>query len=215
MANDQMVDLGATDAPENKEKVYLKPGYRKLKVVEFAYEKEEDGKTPLILMKCTTKDEDGNEIEFIENLYISGKLNKKNVMTSITRLQELCKGLTGDKMNVKCQPYTYTKKEQNGTSENYTIPNPVEICDFLNKKCAGKTAIFRIGGEENDEGKVFSKLTYSSFLYYTDRKGDLCRYKEERDFTEAEFKFNVKKRKTDSAPAGNAGVADTSTLDEL
>ncbi len=215
MAENTNMDLGAYDAPENKEKVYIKPGYRKLKVEAFVYEKEEEGKTPLILMKCSAKDEDGNDIEFIENLYLSGKLNKKQVMTSVIRLQELFKGLTGDKMTIKPTPYNYLKKEQNGTSETFTIPNPVEICELLNKKCVGKTAIFRIGGEENEDGKVFSKLTYSSFLYFTDRKGNLCRYVEERDFTEAEWKYAVQKRKTEGAPAHTGGVADTKALDEL
>lgn len=215
MADNTTVDLGATEAPENKEKVFIKPGFRKLTIKEFVYEKEEDGKTPLILMKCTHKDTDGNEIEFTENLYISGKLNKKNQMSSIIRLQELSKGLTGDTMKIKPDIYTYTKKEQNGSSETYSIPNPAQLCEYLNKKCAGKTAIFKIGGEENEDGKVFSKLTYSGFLYYTDRKGDLCKYIAERDFTEAEFKFAVQKRKSEGAPAGTAAVADTKTLDEL
>lgn len=208
-------DLGATEAPDNKEKVYLKPGYRKLSVVKFVYEKEEDGKTPLIVMNCATKDEEGNDIEFNENFYLSGKLNKKGVMSSVVRLQELAKGLTGDKMSIKPDAYSYTKKEQNGSSESYVIPNPQQICDYLNKKCAGKSAIFRIGGEKADDGRVFSSLTYSGFLYWTDKKGDLCKYKEERDFTEAESKFNVKAKKADLAPSHSNGVVDTKALDEF
>ena len=86
----------------------------------------------------------------------------------------------------------------------------------MNKKCAGKTAIFKVGGEEDGDGKVYSKLSYSGFLYFTDRKGDLCKYTDDRDFTESEYKYNVQKRKTEAgAPAGNAGVVDTKTLDEL
>lgn len=208
-------DLGATEAPDNKEKVYLTPGYRKLTVSKFVYTKEEDGKTPLIIMNCLTKDEDGNDLEFDENLYLSGKLNKKGLMSSVIRLQELAKGLTGDKMSIKPDAYSYTKKEQNGSSETYTVPNPQQICDYLNKKCAGKTAIFRIGGEKLEDGRVFSSLTYSGFLYYTDKRGDLCRYVEARDFTEAEYKYNVKVRKAEAAPAHSGGVADTKALDDL
>ena len=103
----------------------------------------------------------------------------------------------------------------NGTSTEFTIPNPQELCDYLNKKCAGKTATFKIGGEENEDGKVFPKLTYSGFLYYTDRQGNLCKYKEERDFTESEFKYAVQKKKGEPAPASAGGIADTKTLDDL
>lgn len=215
MADNATVDLGATEAPENKEKVFIKPGFRKLAVKEFVYEKEEDGKTPLIIMKCTHKDEDGNEVEFNENLYISGKLNKKGQMSSILRLQELSKGLTGDIMKIKPDIYSYTKKEQNGTSETYSIPNPAQLCDYLSKKCTGKTAIFKVGGEETEDGRIFSKLVYSGFLYYTDRTGALCKYIAERDFTESETKREVKKRNSEGAPTGTAAVADTKTLDEL
>lgn len=211
----EVVDLGATEAPDNKEKVFLTPGYRKLTVTKFTYEKEEDGKTPLIVMECTAKDPEGADVQFNENFYLSGKLNKKGVMSSIVRLQELAKGLTGDKMSIKPDAYTYTKKEQNGSSETYTVPNPQQICDYLNKKCANKTAIFRIGGEKLEDGRVFSSLTYSGFLYWTDKRGDLCRYKEERDFTDAEYKFNVKTRKADPAPAHSNGVVDTKALDEF
>lgn len=208
-------DLGNTEAPENKEKVYIKPGFRKLTVKNFEYNKEEEGKTPLILMNCETTDKDGNIIEFTESLYISGKLNKNNVMSSIVRLQELFKGLTGNKMTIKPTAYSYTKKELNGTTTEFTIPNPAELCEYLNKKCAGKTDIFKVGGEETEEGKVFTKLTYSGFLYYTDRQGNLCKYKDERDFTESEYKYAVQKRKSEGAPMGSAAVADTKTLDEL
>ena len=208
-------DLGTTDAPDNREKVYIQPGFRKLTVKDFEYTKEEDGKTPLIIMNCTSTDKEGNEIQFSENLYISGKLNKNNVMSSVVRLQELFKGLTGDKMIIKPTAYTYNKKEMNGTSTEFTIPNPQELCDYLNKKCAGKTATFKIGGEENEDGKVFSKLTYSGFLYFTDRQGNLCKYKEERDFTESEFKYAVQKKKGEPAPALAGGIADTKTLDDL
>lgn len=207
-------DLGGTEAPENKEKVYLKPGFRKLQVVGFKYTKEEEGKTPLIIMECKGADEDGNVIEFSENFYLSGKLNKNSVMSSVIRLQELFKGLTGDKMNIKPSAYTYTKKEQNGSSETYTVPNPAEITEHLNKKCSGKTAIFKIGGEESEEGKVYTKLTYSGFLYYTDRKGDLCKYIAENDFSPSEYKYAVQKRKSD-APAHSGAIADTAALDDL
>jgi hypothetical protein len=208
-------NLGELDAPENKEKVYIKPGFRKLTVKNFEYTKEDEGKTPLIIMNCTGTDVDGNELEFSENLYISGKLNKNNVMSSVVRLQELFKGLTGDKMTIKPTAYTYTKKEMNGTSTEFTIPNPSELCDYLNKKCSGKTAMFKVGGEETEDGRVYTKLTYSGFLYYTDRQGNLCRYKEERDFTDSEFKYAVQKRKTEGAPAGAGAIADTKTLDDL
>lgn len=208
-------DLGATEAPENKEKVFLTPGFRKLTVTEFVYEKEEDGKTPLIVMKAVHKDSNGNEIEFVENFYISGKLNKKGQMSSIIRLQELVKGITGDIMKITTDPYTYTKKEMNGTSETYTIPDPQQLLEFLNKKCTNKTAIFKIGGEENQDGRVYSKLVFSGFLYYTDSNQSLCKYIAERDFTEAETKREVKKRGSEGTPVGSSAVADTKTLDEL
>lgn len=208
-------NLENTEAPENKEKVYIKPGFRKLIIKNFEYNKEEEGRTPLIVMNCEAKDKDGNEIEFSENLYLSGKLNKSNVPSSVVRLQELFKGLTGDKMTIKTSSYTYTKKELNGTSTEFTIPNPTEICEHLNKKCAGKTAIFKVGGEETEDGKVYTKLSYSGFLYYTDRQGNLCRYKDERDFTDSEFKYAVQKRKSEGAPAGNAAVVDAKALDDL
>ena len=209
-------DLGQTEAPVNQEKVYIKAGYRKLTVNEFKYEKEEEGKTPLITMSCTTKDSDGNDLTFTENLYMSGKLNKQGVMSSVIRLQELYKGLTGDKITAKPSAYSYTKKEF-GTNDltDYVIPNPAQLCDLLNKKCTGKTAIFKIGGEQDEDGKVYTKLTYSGFLYYTDRSGNLCKYTTERDFTESEYKYAVQKRKSEGAPVGTAGVADTKTLDEL
>ena len=208
-------DLGTTEAPVNKERVYIKPGFRKLTVKEFVYETEQAGKTPLISMDCVTTDSDGNELEFTEKLYMSGKLNKNNIMSSVVRLQELFKGLTGDKMTIKPSAYTYTKSESNGTSTEFTIPSPKELCDYLNKKCAGKTAIFKIGGEIAEDGVVYSKLSYSGFLYYTDRQGNLCKYKEERDFTESEYKYSVQKRKSEGAPVGSAGIADTKTLDDL
>lgn len=207
-------NIGETDAPENREKVYITPGFRKLTIEDFSYTKEDDGKTPLIEMNCVTKEGD-DEVKFTEKLYISGKLNKNSVMSSITRLQELFKGLTGDKITIKPSAYTYTKKEQSGESVEYTIPNPQELCDFLNKKCAGKSSIFKVGGEEAEDGTVYSKLTYSGFLYYTDRQGNICKYKEERDFTDSEKKFSVQKRKSEGAPVHSGGVADTKTLDDL
>lgn len=208
-------NLGDLEAPDNREKVYITPGFRKLTVKGFEYTKEDEGKTPLIIMNCETTDKDGNTVEFAENLYISGKLNKNNVMSSVVRLQELFKGLTGDKMTIKPTAYTYTKKEINGTSTEFTIPSPAELCDYLNKKCSGKTAVFKIGGEKNEDGKVFSKLTYSGFLYFTDRQGNLCKYKDERDFTESEYKYAVQNKKSEGAPAGAAAIADTKTLDDL
>ncbi len=209
-------DLGDTQAPENKEKIYIKPGFRKLTVNEFKYDKEGEGKTPLITMECSTTDKEGNEITFTENLYMSGKLNKQNKMSSVIRLQELAKGLTGDIITIKPSAYTYSKKEY-GTNEitEYTIPNPAELAEFLNKKCAGKTAIFKIGGEIDENGIVYSKLTYSGFLYYTDRDGNLIKYSEERDFTESEYKYSVQKRQSQGAPTTNNAVVDTKTLDEL
>lgn len=215
-----VIDLGATEAPENKEKVFLKPGFHKMKIESFTYDKEEVGKTPNIIMKLTKEDGDGNVIELNENLYLSGKLtvkNGKSIMTSVVRLQELYKGVTGkEKMTIQPSKYKYLKKDLDGTETNYIIPNPREICDYLQKECAGKTAVFKVGGEVTDDGTVFSKLTYTGFLYWTDKKGNLCRYKEERDFTESEYKYAVQKRKpSPGAPAHSNGVADTKKLDEL
>ncbi len=213
--SENLIDLGGYEAPENKEKVYLKPGFHKFTVKEFSYTKEEEGKTPNIIMKLE-KEENGNKVEIVENLYLSGKLNAKGIMSSIVRLQELYKGLTGDpKMTIKPTAYSYTKKERNGMEETFTIPNPAEITDYLQKKCAGKTAIFKLGGEISDEGIVYTKLTYSGFLYYTDKNGDLCRYKEEREFTDSEYKYAVQKRKSEGAPTHNAAIADTAILDLL
>lgn len=210
------VDLGSTDAPDNKEKVYVQPGYRKLKVAGFTYTKEEEGKTPLIIMKCTAEDKDGNEMELNENFYMSGKLNKSGVMSSVVRCQELFKGLTGDeKMTIKPAAYTYTKKEKDGSSQTFTIPDPQTICDYLNKKCTGKTAVFKVGGQIGSDGKVYSSLTYSSFLYYTNKQKELCRYKEERDFDDSEYKYAVTKRKEIEAPAHNGGIANESQMDAL
>ena len=195
-ASENGFDLGAIDAPENKEKVHLKPGYHKMTVESFSYTKEEEGKTPNIIMKLTKQDEDGNTLELVENLYLSGKLNAKQQMSSVIRLQELYKGLTGEpKMTIQPSKYTYTKKEPSGSSTLFTIPDPSEICAYLSKKCAGKSSVFKVGGEVNDEGVVFAKLTYSQFLYYVDKRGDLCKYKEERDFNESEYKYSVQKRK--------------------
>ena len=209
-------DMGDYIAPENKEKVHLKPGYHKLKVESFTYNKEEEGKTPNIVMKLTKTDADGNNVELTENLYISGKLNASQKMSSVIRLQELYKGLTGEaKMTLVPSKYTYIKKEQNGSSEHYTIPNPEEICHYLIKKLVGKTAIFKVGGEVDESGTVRTKLTYSQFLYYTDKRGDLCRYKEERDFNESEYKYSVQKKKGIEAPTHNGGMVNTAKLDEI
>lgn len=205
-----------TDAPENKEKVYVLPGFRKLKVESFTYDKEDDGKTPLIVMKCTAQDADGNEATLEEKLYISGKISAKGVMSSVVRLQELYKGLTGEpKITIKPTAYTYTKKEKDGSSQSFTIPNPRELCDFLQAKCAGKTAVFKIGGDVGRDDVVYSKLTYSGFLYYTDKTGALCRYKEERDFTDSEYKYAVQKPKETAAPATSQGIANEASLDML
>jgi len=208
-------DLGAFEAPDNKERVFLTPGFRKMTIREFLYEKEDEGKTPLILMKMFKTNEDGSETDFTEKLYLSGKLNKQGTMSAIVRLFELNRGITGDKkMNLEAENYTYSKTESNGTSEEYTIPNPQAVCDFLNKKCAGKTAIWRVGGEENEDGKVFTKLDYSGFLYYVDKDKNLCTYKNERDFTKSEHSYSVRKKKTD-APAHSGSMADVSKLDDL
>lgn len=216
MSEKEAYDMGATDAPENKDKEYLKPGYRKLTIEKFEYTPEESGKTPLILMKATAKGESGDQIEFVERLYISGKKNKDGVMSSVVRLQELYKGLTGNpKMTIKPSLYSYVKEETDGSKKKYEIPNPKELCDYLNKTCAGKTSVFKIGGEENADGKVFSKLTYSGFLYKTDKQGNLVKYKDEEDFTEAEYKFAVQKKKGENAPAHSGGIATPSQLDEL
>lgn len=207
-------DMG--EAPENKEREFLKPGFHKLTVTEFEYNQEEEGKTPLIVMKCLKANPDGDPIAFEEKLYISGKLNKQNVMSSVVRLQELYKGLTGNqKMDLKPTQYTYTKKETDNSQVAFTIPNPRELCTYLSKTCVGKTAIFKVGGEESEEGTIYSKLTYSGFLYYTNKKGDLIRYDEERDFTDTEYKFAVQKRKGAAAPTHNQGVANATKMQEL
>jgi len=214
MSENTKFDMGATDAPENKEREFITPGYRKLTVKEFVYTPEEKGKTPLILMKAEGKAASGETVEFVERLYISGKKNKEGKWSSIIRLQELYKGLTGNpKMTIQPELYNYTKDENDGSSKAYTIPNPKELCDYLNKHCKGKTAIFKVGGEEGKEGTIFSKLTYSSFLYYTDKQGNLCKYKEEGDFSDKEYAFCVKKY--EAAPEHAGGVAAPSQLDEL
>ena len=216
MADNQEYDMGATDAPDNKEKEYVKPGYRKLTVNKFEYTPEEPGKTPLIKLFATGKNDAGEDIEFTERLYISGKLNKDKVMSAVVRLQELYKGLTGNpKMTLKPTLYNYTKDNTDGSKTSFAIPNPKELCDYLNTTCSGKTAIFKIGGEETAEGKIFAKFTYSGFLYYTDKQGSLCRYKEEGDFSDNEYKFAVQKRKGEGAPAHGGGIAAPSQLDEL
>lgn len=208
-------DMGATEAPDNKEKEYIQPGYRKLTVKSFDYTQEEPGKTPLILMKAEGKAASGEPAEFTERLYMSGKLNKDKVMSSVVRLQELYKGLTGNpKMTIKPSSYVYSKKETDGSSTSYTIPNPKELTEYLNKHCAGKTSVFRVGAEESD-GKIFSKLTYSGFLYYTDKSGTLIKYTEEGDFSEKEQKLYIQKRKSESAPAHSGALATPSQLDEL
>jgi len=209
-------DMGGVAAPDNKEKEYLKPGFHKLTIDKFTYEQEKAGKTPLIVMVAHKANPDGDPIEFSENFYMSGKINKANQMSSVVRLQELAKGLTGDIMSIKTDRYTYTKEDQsNGTSETYTIPNPAQLTEILNKKLAGKTAIFKIGGEEAEDGKVYTKLTYSAFCYYTDKKNQLCRYNEERDFTESEYKFAVKKREQAPAPTHSGGIANVAKMEEL
>ena len=62
---------------------------------------------------------------------------------------------------------------------------------------------------------AYSKLTYSSFLYYTDKQKNLCRYKEERDFTESEYKYSVQKKKEASAPAGGGGVSTLAKMEDM
>jgi hypothetical protein len=209
MSDNANYNMGDTEAPDNQEKVFLTPGYHKLTVKSFEYKKEDAGKTPLITMVATKVDkETGDDIEFKEKFYVSGKLNKDGKMSSVIRLQELAVGLTGNKITANPSLYAYTKSEANGTSESFTIPNPEELTAYLNKNCVGKTAIFKIGGEESD-GKVYTKLTFSGFLYYTDRQKNLCRYKEERDFDEYERGRSVQKKKEAAAPAGGGSLTTT------
>lgn len=208
MAN-EAYDMGATEAPENKEREFVQPGYRKLIVKEFTYAPADPGKTPLLIMKATGTGESGDPVEFTERLYISGKI-KNGVMNSVVRLQELYKGLTGnEKITIQPSKFEYTKD-----NVKYIIPNPQELCDFFNTTCKGITAVFKIGGEK-DGDKLFTKLTYSGFLYYTDKQGALNRYTKERDFDESEYKFAVQNKKTEGAPVHNGGVATPSQLDEL
>lgn len=211
-------NMGDVDAPENQEKEYLKPGYHKLTVKGFEYKKEDEGKTPLIVLTLEKVSKDGGEpITLKENFYMSGKI-KDGKMNSVIRIQELAMGLTGSKITIQPSLYNYTKKNSDGTTDSFSIPNPKEITDYLNKNCTGKSAIFKVGGEQDGEGsdaKIYSKLTYSGFLYYTDKQKNLCRYKEERDFTESEYKYAVQKKKDANAPAGGGGVATTTKMDEL
>lgn len=209
MAENANYNMGDTDAPDNQEKVFLTPGYHKLTVTGFEYKKEEEGKTPLIVMTAQKAGKEGEDpTEFKENFYMSGKLNKDGKMSSVIRLQELALGLTGDKITIAPKQYNYSKKNTDGTVDHFTIPNPEELAAYLNNKCKGKVAIFKVGGEESD-GKVYTKLTYSGFLYYTDRQKNLCRYKEERDFDEYEYGRCVQKRKEANAPAGGGGLTHT------
>ena len=207
-------NMGDTEAPSNEEKVYLKPGYHKLTVTGFEC-KSDDGKTPVIIITAETQAKEGEEAtKFTDNFWMSGKLNKEGKMSSVIRLQELAMGLTGNKITIQPKIVTYVKKEKDGTSETYSIPNPEELTTWFNKHCKGKVGIFKIGGEESD-GKVYSKLTYSSFLYYTDKQKNLCRYKEERDFTESEYKYSVQKKKEASAPAGGGGVSTLAKMEDM
>jgi len=209
------INLGETQAPENKEKLYLKPGFKKLTVKEFTYEKEEKGKTPLIVMHCEGLDSNNNPLTFQENLYISGKLNKNNVPSAVVRIQELVVGLTNAKITDSLDAYEYVKEDYETKEQaTYTIPDPEQLTKLLNKRCAGKSAIFKIGGQENEDGQVYTSLTYSGFLYFTDLQGELCKYTKERDFTESEYKYAVTKRKQNNLVTNNS-IIDTKTLDDL
>lgn len=206
-------NLGEIEAPSNTLREYLKPGYRKLITKEFKYEKEEDGKTPLVIMSCVSANNE--DIEFNEKIYLSGKVNAKGIPSALVRLQELYKGLTGEpKITGNIKSYTYTKKERDGSSQELTIPDPEQICALLNKKCVGKTSVFRVGGEETEDGRVYTKLDYSGFLYYNDRDGNLVKYSKEADFNKSEYSYSVRKRKSD-APTHNEGIANLSELDSL
>lgn len=203
-------NMGETEAPSNKEREFLQPGYRKLTIKEFSYSPADPGKTPLILMKAEGKADSGDTVDFTERLYISGKLSKDKVMSSVVRLQELYKGLTGnEKITIQPSKFEYTKD-----NIKYVIPNPQELCDFLNTTCKGLSAIFKIGADKTEDGKLFSKLTYSSFLYYTDKQGSLIRYTTEGDFSDSEYKFAVQTKKSELAPS-HGGAASSSQLDEL
>lgn len=207
-------NMDELEAPDNKQREFLTPGYRKLKVNTFSYEKEEDGKTPLLIMHCVSGNDES--VEFNEKIYLSGKSNVKGVPSALVRLLELYKGLTGEsKIIAKLDNYTYSKKESDGSTQELTIPNPQQVCDLLNKKCVGKTAIFRVGGEETEDGKVYTKLDYSGFLYFKDKENNLCMYKQERDFNKSEYSYSVRKRKSSNAPAHNNGLADIAQLDAL
>ena len=208
-------DMGATEAPDNKEKEFLKPGYRKLTVKKFEYSPAQGGKTPLILLKMEGIGESGDPVEFTERLYVSGKVTN-GTMAAITRLQELYKGLTGNpKMTIQPSKFNYSTKDKDGNPVTYTIPNPQEITEYLNTTCVGTSGIFKVGADEADNGKLFSKLVYSGFLYYTDKGGNLCRYTQERDFDDSEAKFNIKKKEAPTAPAGGGGLSHNSALDDL
>lgn len=213
---EQDFDMGAYEAPENKEKSYIKPGYRKLTVKEFIYEKEQEGRTPSITVKLEGKTAEGDTAEISEDFYISGKRNDKNIPTALLRVVELYKGLTGEStLKRKFPNYSYVKREKDGAEQAFTVPNPEELCSFLNKECKGKSSVFKIGGEVNDEGVVYAKIPYTGFLYQTDRTGTLVKFKDEREFTEVEYRNAVRKRKSyNNAPGHNNGM-NVAKLDAL
>lgn len=205
----EQLGFDGVEVPVNKEKEYLEPGFHKLTVKEFSYEKEEEGKTPLIQLHFTKNGEDS----LVEKLWLSGKPGKSGEPVIYTRLQELVYGLTGDKIEEKFDSYSYTKKEDDKPSINYKVTNPSQVVRFLNKKLSGKSSVFKVGGEEKD-GKIFTKLTFSGFLYYTDRTGNVVKYTEERKFTDSEAKYAITKAKTDTPP-NNAPVTNAADLDML
>lgn len=209
----QTVAFGGVEAPVNQEREFLTPGFRRLTVKEFTYSSPEEGKTPLVELHFTREGEDS----LVEKLWFSGKPTKTGGAPVIySRIQELVYGLTGDKLTEELNAIEYTKKELDGTSQNYKVADPEQVVKILNKKLKGKSAIFKVGGvqSKDDASKVFANLTFSGFLYFTDKKGELHKYKEERDFTESEYKYAIQKPTVD-APPNNSSVTNSSMLDEF
>jgi len=167
-------------------------------------------------MKAVSTNADGEELSFMERFYLSGKLDKNGVMSSVVRLQELYKGLTGNpKMGLKPSAYNYTTTDEKGNSVTYTIPSPADLCEYLKTTCVGLSGIFKVGADVTEDNRMFVKLVYSGFLYYTDRSNNLVKYTKEGDFNDSDYKYAVQKKAAGKPSPAAASNDSKSLLDSL
>lgn len=192
-------ELVVSAPPVQKEQ--MKPGFRKLTIESIEAQDLVEGKSPVVHIVFT---KDGEKV-FTERFYFSGKPSKEGPPFIYKRVNELFLGLTGDKFSETVDTISY-----NYEGNTYSVANPAQVSKILNKKLAGKSAIYRVGGTQNGD-KTYLNLTPSGFLLTADFDGNVKRYEEERDFTQSESNWWVKKEK----PATSEALSPPPPLSDL